>query len=161
MAKPIFSRYLDTNGDGTGTKTANGNYAAAAEEFYIQPAEWQTLSLARLIVYAEDTGGMDNGSYGNGITLTNGIRVILTKDGVDTDLDGGLAIKSNGQWKRLCYDEHIDSAGSGNDSMAVRWTFTKAGQELKISGSDKLRVILNDDFTGLIDHTFLVQGYID
>jgi len=68
-------RFLDTNGDGTGTKSATGNYAESPVSFFIQPPAGEVFRLNRMLVHIEDSGTFDSGSYGNGITLTNGITV--------------------------------------------------------------------------------------
>ena len=64
MAKNI-SRFLDTNGNGTGTKNANGNYSGAAEIFYIQPPAGSRYQINRLIVEVEDAAGMIATEYGS------------------------------------------------------------------------------------------------
>ena len=161
--RQIFSHYMDTVGDGSGERHGIGDYSGTAQAFKIKPSSDELLHVARIIIYIEDGAGMDNGKYGTGLVLNNGITLVAVVDGIAYELTGGLPIKTNGQWKRLCYDEHIDVRGGGNDSCAVRFTFTKAGDYLNLDGSkgDYLEVILHDDFTDLVDHTFLVQGYFN
>tara|TARA_R110000796_G_scaffold251769_1_gene383934 strand:- start:1886 stop:2467 length:582 start_codon:yes stop_codon:yes gene_type:complete len=156
----IVSRYLDTVGNGTGTKQALGNYATATP-FFITPGVGEVYDITRLIVYIEDSSGMDNAKYGNIAALTNGITINSVVGGVTDDMTDGLAIKTNGQWKRVCYDQHIDSTGAGNDSCAARWTFSASGVPIRLSYGDTLSVVCHDDFTGLIDHTFKIQGHIE
>jgi len=158
-----LDRYLDLSGDGSGASSAVGNYAAAEEIFYIQPPKSTIFILERMLVYVEDTGAFDAASYGNGITLTNGIVVRKQNDsGTILDLTAGKPVKSNAHWKRLCYDASVSSYGTGNESLGVRWTFSKAGYPIKLDGgkNERLEVVLNDSFVDLVDHTFLVQGYI-
>lgn len=154
----IFSRYLDTNGDGTGTKNANGNYSSAAETFYIDGP----LTITRMIVSVEDTGGMQAEEYGNlGTALTNGITIDIDSGGLDNelvDLTDGEPIKTNAGWGQLCYDVDLKSWGAGDDLLVVRWTFDKSGAPIKLGDDDRLEITLNDDFSGLIGHYFLVQG---
>jgi hypothetical protein len=167
-AMSLLIRYLDTDGDGGGTDNANGNYASAADDFYIENAlgaeGGQTYEIHRMIVSAQDTASMQAQEYGNlGAALTNGIRIYVDQGGGDgeTAIDGGLAIKSNAEWGRLCYDVEVKSWGSGNEMLLVRWTFSKAGDPLILrQKNSKLIVRLNDDFSGLIDHHFMVQGVI-
>ena len=154
-------RYLDTVGDGSGTKDAVGNYAGAVEEFKIVPAAGEVMRIHRLIVSAIDTTGMDADKYGNGITLTNGIFV-KTKNASGTilDLTDGEPILTNGAWAHLCYDADVKTWGSGNDHLVVRWTFSKSGAPIRLVGDDGeyLSVDLNDSFAGLLGHFFMVQG---
>ena len=102
-----LSRYLDTLGTGAGTKNANGNYAGAAEEFYIEAQAGQNLTIARMIVTIEDGGGGTAQEYGNiGVALTNGITVTVENEHgtVLNDMTDGVPVDSNGAWARLCYD---------------------------------------------------------
>ena len=155
-------RYLDTDGDGTGTKNAVGNYSGAVEEFKIVPAAGETFYLSRIMVSVTDAGSFDSGSYGNNITLTNGISLKLKNTGDPTiDITDGVPIITNSDWCRLAGpDVSVMSWGSGDEQMVVRFTFTKAGQALKLSGDDgaSFCVELNDDFSNLVSQYFMVQG---
>jgi hypothetical protein len=156
-------RNLDTNGDGTGSKDATGDYSSTAAVFYIQPPTEKIYLIERMIVHVEDSGSFDSGAYGNGITLTNGIVVRISDDsGVIVDLTDGMPILSNGSWVRQCYDVQVHPFGSGNEHMGVRWTFRKAGQPLKLVGekTQKLEIVLNDNFSGLVGHQFQIQGRV-
>lgn len=161
MKTPILSRYLDTNGNGTGTKNANGDYSGAVEEFYIEAQAGENLEIARMIVSVEDTGGMQAQEYGNlGSALTNGIevKVLNEHDTVIMDLTDGIPIKTNAQWGIICYDVDVKSWGAGNSLLLVRWTFAKSGQLIYLEEGQKLVVYLNDDLDGLLFHYFMVQG---
>lgn len=161
----IISRYLDTNGDGTGTKQAVGDYSGAAEQFKIVPAAGQVMVINRMLVYVEDGSGIDSSKYGNTEALTNGITLAKENgSGVVDDLTDGLTIKTLAQWIRVCYDGDPKVFGTGNESFTVRWTFAKASA-LRLDGDlgEFFSVTVNDDFSGtgasLADHTFMAQGY--
>ena len=160
---PRVDRYLDTNGDGTGTVHAIGDYSVAPTSFFIQPPPGQIFRIVRMLVYIEDSGSFDSGRYGNNIILVNGITVQSLIDSQPHVLSAQLPVLINSHWNRLCYDFTVSSYGAGNETATGRWTFRKAGQSVRLIGdnNDRLEVILNDDFTGLADHTFLVQGYIE
>ena len=163
----LIARYLDTNGDGTGTKTAIGEYHDAgdgAEIFYIQPPAGSVYRLARMLPFVEDFGTFDSGSYGNGITLANGIAIRVQDDnGTILDLLDGLPIQINTHWARMCYDMSVSSFGVGNEYLHARWTFAKSGQMIRLVGdnNERLEVVLNDDFSDLVSQYFMVQGYIE
>ena len=162
--KTLIAQYLDTNGDGTGTQSAVGNYASAAEIFYIQPPAGTVYRLSRMLPFVEDVGSFDSGSYGNGITLTNGIVVRIQNDsGTLVDLTAGLPIQLNTHWARQCYDMTISTFGQGNEYLHARWTFSKSGQYIRLDGdnNERLEMVFNDSFTGLVSHYFMVQGYIE
>lgn len=161
---PLF-RHLDTNGDGTGTIVANGNYSGAAEIFYIQPGAGEIYRLQRMIVSLEDTNGFSAQEYGNlGSALTNGITVRVQNDsGTVYELTDGDPVKTNAKWGAFCYDVDLKTWGAGDEFLLVRWTFSRTGQPMRLVGdnNERLEVVLNDDFSGLVDQTFIVQGYIE
>lgn len=161
MAKHIF-RYLDTNGDGSGTKNANGDYSSVADEFYCQPD--MSVYINRLIISIEDTSGMQAQEYGNlGSELTNGweLKVTDASGSVKLDLTDGIAVKTNAQIGRNCYDVDVKTWGAGDELLVARWTFGASGAPLYLSANDKLSVTFNDDLSGLISHYFLIQGIND
>ena len=117
-----------------------------------------------MIVFIQDTGAFDSDKYGNGIALANGIQVRVQDDSETiSDMTNDLPIKTNTHWARMCYDIDLNTFGVGDEVMVVRWTFNKAGQFIRLDGSqnERLEVVLNDDFSALVDHTFLIQGYIE
>jgi hypothetical protein len=114
-----------------------------------------------MLVYVEDAGAFAAEEYGAIPTLTNGVLVQKhDANGLVTDLTGGKPVKSNAQWSRTCYDMQEQSFGTGNNHIAVRWTFSKAGSPVVLDGTkgEFLRVLLNDDLSGLVEHNFFVQG---
>ena len=162
--RTTLHRYLDTVGDGSGTKNANGNYSGAEEIFFIEPPAATIYRITRLIVTIEDGNGMTWDGYGNLAALTNGIEVQTKGDsGVIVDLTDNVPVKYNVMWGANCYDAELKSTGAGNDFFQVRWTFAKAGQVLRLDGdtNDRLEVVFNDSFVGLVSHYFKVDGYIE
>ena len=78
-------RYLDTVGDGTGTKIATGNYSVMADDFKISPGATERFEIHRMVVFIEEDARMSLEEYGGmGVALTNGIPV-----------------KTNGGWSRI------------------------------------------------------------
>ena len=157
--KGIF-RLLDTVGNGTGDTEAIGDYSVVATSFKITDTTgWG--SIERLIVMIEDTGSFDSGLYGNGLGLTNGIRVYVknVSDEVLQELTS-FPILTNGDWAGHCHDFNHFNWGSGNEVASIRWTFSKSGQPalIKFDHGEYLEVLLNDDFSNLVKHRFTVQG---
>jgi len=152
-----YFKYLVDEAD-SDNKNANKDYNGSAAEFTFTATE--NTKLERMIVYVEDAGGFDAGAYGNSVVLTNGISVeVVTHDGTQhIDLTDGLPIKTNAHWSRLCYDVNYIDYGTGNNAIAVRWTFAKSGAPLYLPIGYKLVVNVSDTLTGLVDHTFMVQG---
>ena len=146
--------------NGINEYNANGNYASAADEFYIQHAS-RDITLERMIVKIRDTSGMAAGEYGNlGAALTNGvqIRVVDDQDAVQLRLDGGVPVTSNADWGRLCYDTDLKTWGAGDEFLLVRYTFSRCGFPIYLPPGWRFGVLLNDDLTGLVSHFFMVEG---
>jgi len=158
----IISRFLDTIGDGSGSNEAIGDYSGGQQLFRFKPTGGPYAEITRMIVHITDSGAIDADLYGNGITLTNGIQLAIFEDGVKIqDLtDPNHPILSNAHWGHYCYDETTLDFGSGNNHIVIRWTFARTGVPVYLNSSknQELAVILNDDFSGLAAHGFLVQG---
>jgi hypothetical protein len=159
----IISRFLDTVGDGSGTKNAIGDYSGAVEEFKIVPGADEIFVINRLIAQIRDNGVFSASTYGAiAGGLTNGV-VIRLKDsgGTKLDLCDGLPIKTNAEWARVCYDTQLLTWGAGDSFISVRWTFSRSGTQVWLDNSrgDYLSVDLNDDLTTLESQYFLVQGF--
>lgn len=155
-------RFLDTNGDGTGTKDAIGDYSSAEEIFFYQPPINSLIQISRLVIFMEDATGMRWDRYGSlAGGLTNGIVVRISDDhGVLLDFTDGLPIKTNGHWRRSAFDGTISARGGGNDVFASRWSFFKSGEPVTLRCNhlhQRIEVVLNDNFTGLVSQTFQAQ----
>jgi hypothetical protein len=155
---PEIFRYLDTAGDGSGTKEAIGDYSAGVD-FKITAAT-ASIDIYRMLVFIEDSGPLSADQYGNLAALTNGIEVkVKNAAGATTvDLTDGIPIKNNAGWARTCYDSTADDYGSGGNFVKVRWTFSASGQPLRIPVGHSFTVELSDNLTGLVEHTFMAQG---
>lgn len=121
--------------------------------------------VTRLLVTVRDTGTFDAEDYGNRIELTNGItaeRVQGAGGGADVlQTFTDLAIKNNVAWATYSHDLAHYSFGTGDEFITVRWSFFKSGTDgIKIDSNlnQALRITINDDFTGLEGHFFVVQG---
>ena len=162
--KHIF-QLLSSNGDGTGTTSAIGNYAVTPLSLTFKQAEKEVVHIHRILIKVQDTGAFDADKYGNGITLTNGIR-LYHRNSADEILEELTAypVKTSGDWAGQCFDLNHFTFGTGDEIITVRWTFSKSGIPviLKLHEGEYLEIYLNDNFTGLTDHLFKIDGfYID
>lgn len=170
----IFSRHLDTNGDGSGTTNAIGDYSASAETFYCQPSAGSIFRVTRmLILIRAPSAKFYTDNYGSRDPLANGIVVRKQDDsGTLIDLTNAHPVQRNGEWGQFCFDAEIYPAGTGNNDsyLRVRWTFEKHGYPIRLVGdnNERIEVVLNDDFTldtgtsdPLDEHYFVIQGYIE
>jgi len=154
--------YLDTNGDGTGEKNAIGDYSGAGLTwFYYESTGYAEIH--RMIISYEDGPGMRAERYAS---LPAALPVGIFVKQIDSDLSEMLdltdnePITANAEWGELCYDIELKSYGPGNEFILARWTFGQSGSPLALDQGQKLVVVLNDDFTGLVSHRFMVQGEI-
>ncbi len=158
----LVFRFLDTAGNGTGTKNANGNYSVSPNlntEFYYSPTQYTEIH--RLIIHITDTTGMQTQDYGNiGSGLTNGYNFSVEDENQNEviDLCDGTVIKTNGDIGRYCYDVDLKNWGSGDEMLQARWTFTRSGSPIVLEPSWRFTVTLSDDCSGLIEHYFMLQG---
>ena len=155
---PHITAYLENNG----TSNAIGDYLSSPVIFSIQPPPNTQYLISRLIIYVKDTGAFDSGFYGNGIQLSNGITLRTKNDSqVITDYTAGMPVKINPDWRRLCDDSKMDDFGTGANVITASCTFTKYGYPILLNGNEneRLEIVLYDDFSGLDEHLFLVNGY--
>ncbi len=163
--RPLF-QYLDKDGDGTGTKQATEDYSDSGlglTKFFIKPPANQIYVIERMIIYIQDAIVWQADHYGKlGTALTNGISVLIRSNkAAPYDLTAGIPITTNGGWKRVCHDAPPSGFGAGDDNISVRWTFRHSGRPIVLRGSrgEQLDADLNDDLSGLSEHTFHCQGY--
>ena len=161
MANDPLYQFLDLDGDGDGTKVANVNGAVTPQVFKIVPPAGHIYRLARMIVHIQDTNALSSVQYGNIAALANGIDLgiySVSDDTLQHTITNGLPIKQNSHWNRFCHDVSPDAFAAGNKFVSVRFSFFKAEQPLILSDDEYFAATINDDLTGLVDHTLQVQG---
>ncbi len=155
-------RFLSDDGTSSGVKVATGNYSVSEEIFYIQPPAGKVYQLTRMIVTMQDTT-MQWGQYGGIGALGTGVVVRVVDDGgTIIDITYGVPVDTNGSWGARCFDAEISAPAAGSTFFHCRWTFALAGQKIRLDGdgnNERLEVVLNDDFSGLLAHGFQVHGY--
>ena len=168
---PLY-RHLDTNGDGTGDKSAIGDYSSTPGIYYIQPGPNEIFRISRMMVLLSGKAtSMKTDTYGSVPALTNGVVVRVQNDsGTIIELTDGVPLKTNGCWGRVAFDSVLYDSTSDSDSyLRVRWTFEKGGYPIRLDGSknERLEVYLSDDMTdgGSTDamqkQYFFAHGYIE
>lgn len=140
-----------------GNIDCTGDYSVTPASFRTNiSSEWEC---HRVIVQIQDSGTFDADLYGNGVELTNGIR-IYHKDASGTILEELTAfpILSNGDWEGHCFDYNYLDIGNGDNVGAVRWTFQKHGKPIFIDDGEYMEIYLNDNFSGLSKHRYTFEG---
>ena len=157
-----FWEYLDETGDGTGNISGTADYSSATTDFKFVPGPNDIIRINRMLIAVVDTQPFNADLYGKDIVLTNGISVTKKNaSGVVQDLTNGQPIMTNAAWGHVGFDVNNLSFGAGNQHLVVRWTFANVGQPLRVDGTkgEFFAVTLSDNFTGLIEHLFNIQGY--
>lgn len=162
MSTPIY-KFLTQLGSDNIQQTGSGEFF-----FYFRPTHGKRAYIERLIVHLEDTGSIDADGFGNGAALNRGLKIGVQRpsfgsDNWDFDLLDGQTIKTNGQWGGVCFDVDVRGWGTGDEVLAVRWTFGRSGQPLELDGGNDECVVVwfDEDLSGLNEHTMMVQGYYD
>jgi hypothetical protein len=160
---PIRNRFATIDNLGV-DGNAIGDYSTPTD-FSVGPPAGEVWEMHRVIGYIEDAGTFNASGYGALTALTNGIQARCYRGSVmENDLLNSAQVKTNTQWKAICYDIKISEFGLGNanESLGFRWTFARSGTPITLDGDydDEIRFTMNDNLTGLINHSFLVQGFL-
>lgn len=160
MGTPIFHT-LDVNGDGSGSKNGAVDGSVTPAVFKYNVPAGKSFLLDRMLVYIQDSGTFDVEDYGNGVVLPSGIEIGVynkSDDSLALDFLAGEPVKSNGDWAANCFDLNYFTFGTGDESISVRWTFTKTGGYIYVSDDQYFAVTINDNLSGLTKHQFRIQG---
>jgi len=169
----FMPKYLSTRlQDGT-TSDASQNYSSTSTDFVYQVPENHIAAITRMIVTIEDSEvDLYSDEYGGLGALNNGITVkIMDKNDNDiyylvsntvTGQSIGSSpekIKTNQDWASVCYDfNRVLQGGTDLDMGQFRWTFARSGSPIIIENQEKFCVNCNDNFSGLTNHFFTIQG---
>lgn len=165
-----FTFILDTVGDGSGERSATGNYSCAPVRFMLRPPADRVFAVNDVMVFIRDTR-IDANGYGGLEELTNGITLqIVSDDDILHDLTNGVPVRTTSDWAKYCGNIKAPEwePGMGPKFFSGCWDFISRteGGPLIIRGNahnrsrnnERLVLTLNDDFRGLIEHTFTAKG---
>lgn len=141
----------------------NVDGSSTPQVFKLKPRSGEyAIELHKAVVYVEDAGTFDSGSFGNGISLTNGISLAIydSNDNVVLDLMAGKNITTNPHWGSLCERLELSSYGAGNESLTAHFDFNTTMPCLYIGPNQYLGITIADDLTGLVDFHFFGIGCI-
>lgn len=164
--QPIM-RYLDTVGNGTGVKNANGNYASAEEEFLIAPPSGKTYRLLRLHWHIADGTINNTNQYGGIASLTNGCNLVVRESVGSTtlfNLTDNVPVQQNTHLARIAQIQMRETGFTGGeDYLKSVIPLDATGTSVRLDGTagEYLAVTVNDDLTGLTQHRFFVYGYVE
>jgi hypothetical protein len=151
--------------DGSGVTYRAIGGASGVSEVFLTPAQTSPFALHRLQVQIEDGSGFqaeDYGSIPGGVST--GVRLFIRDENgnVQYELTDPLhPVKTNGQWASYASDESLQIFGAGNDFYTVRWDFHEgSGKHIMLPPGWQCAALMRDDFSDLIDHHILAQGYL-
>lgn len=156
--------FLTENGVIGGNVNANGDYSSTPVNFVFEcPAikygrRVERVNIARMIIHYEDTGAFDADKYGNNITITNGVEIRQEKIGYTIDMTAGRPVQTNAHWEEMTRQTHLSEYGTGNNFLTIEWNFEEGGREVLLIPGEKIVVFLSDDFSGLVEQLFKIQG---
>ena len=153
-------KFLTASGDGLGTYNLNGNYAATATDFYYKATS--QYDIHSLLVVISDNATFNQIDYGAIVGgVTNGVKLFIRPAGsaADIALLSGVAVKQNFEWLSLTHETRLTQFSGTPQTLMMNFDiFTDYGKPITLGVGDKFIVRLNDDFTGLISHTFGLRG---
>jgi hypothetical protein len=156
-----FRRFLTNDGTGnTGIFNLIGNYSAAPTDFYYQPPDDFNIFSLRITISGSSLRRDDYGSINNG--LTNGIQFWLRNlVNEEARLIHHENIKNNQDWLVVGTDSRVSNF-SGNDQVLIIDfnVIDLFGMAFMIPKNYKFIVRLNDNFTGLTNHTYSLRGIL-
>jgi len=165
--RTLLNRYLDTDGDGSGTKNARGTYLAATD-FFLAPGTEESFVVESLTIKIEATGALSAADYGTLPALApTGIGLYHDKGpaaGGLIDLLDGITITRHYEWLTLPHKApHVDTTPLGGVTTNFFLAEICFREPLILVGkyAQALRVRLPaEDFSGLDGHYFLARGTV-
>jgi len=157
---PISQRFTP-DGDGVGDWDASGDYSLAEHILRFNARTDTSYTLVTSIHWTiEDTGNFDSGAWGNGITLTNGIKIEWhdSDDSVITVLTHER-IKTSGELASEFHEITLHDFGQGNNYLTAEWDIRKDIEGgLVLTPGQYLSMHFEDNFTALVQQHFTVHG---
>jgi len=152
--------FLTSTGDNSINRNLNGNYSAAAVDFY-----WQATTrydLHSLLVAISDNANFNQVDYGgipNG-TVVNGVTFWIQPFGAaKVPLLSGYIVTHNYDWLSMtAFHDLTQFAGLSQTLVANFSTIDSYGKPLILNVGDRIGITLHDDFSTLVAHTFGIRG---
>lgn len=160
-----FLRWLNPSGTGTHTTAAIvGDYSATVTDFYYAVPAGTKYDVAQILITISCGSSISQGDYGNiAGGLTNGVKLIQKKNGVETQLIGGLTVKKNYEFLAASQTSDITSFSGGSQTFQVSFdTFRDLNSYIELNGDtgDQIIFRVNDNFTSLVNQKCVIRGII-
>lgn len=140
------------------TQLAVTGSLASPQIFSIRAGETPSDHVRFIITMLDDTS-MDDGRFGGGTALTNGLVLRIVNSYQKTIFN----FKTNGDIRQFCYDtDYLSKAPAGQYGLGARITFGSQGKHgvvLRISTGDVIQWVVQDDLSGLISLKIAAEGH--
>jgi len=161
LNRPVDNAYTTSATlEAVATNMAVVGSLAAPVVYEVKPPSDEVWHLTRILMSITDQTAMDDALFGGIGALTNGVTIIESRVSESTFSNW----RSNSSFKEDMYDvSYSTKAPSGYFGLTCRWTFKNAGVAVRLVGSrgDSLKILIQDDLTGLDTFRVKAQGHIE
>ena len=157
-----FDYLKDASSIGAHPWSANADYSTTPHIFAVTPAVGIELNMQSLLVSVESSA-INADTYGVLAALTNGVKMRVINDSVlIQDLSVTYPIKTLKDYGRYGIIQTFEGATNSTALIMIDFTrLNQQGQGIKLVGdylNKRFEVLLNDNFSTLVTHTFWIQG---
>jgi len=169
IERPIY-QFLTIDGSQDSSHLITGDYSGAVEEFFIKPKPTgspggsEIFLIKHFTVHIHDNNKLVAGGYVGSNPLINGIRIVLSKgadlsSNIINDFTSSAPIFVLANWSKYGGLTDFIEFGPGDEFLSINFELRTP---IPVDGAnDELfGVIVNDDFTGLIDHTIFITASV-
>lgn len=156
--KKFFQSFLKNE---DGNMEAIGDYSFDIEEYTHKNVENKKLFISRLDILIEDNAKLRFDRYGAETVLKSGIKLYYTRKGEKVYIAGDeLSIKCNRDWLQYSCEVNQHYFNNNHSFMKISFNLSKdLNQHIVLEKTESIGVELNDDFSGLENHTFHITGF--
>jgi len=164
FSQPIpFFRFLDSVGNGSGSKTMVANFSGAATSYKMIVPAGKIYIATQFVIHISGAGSYSATNFGGIATLTNGILLNIRMNGVVGSLLDNVAIKDNSTFYHMSPQlmQIINLAGA-TSVLVAQYNPSDFGLPATLNGDtgDYIEAVLHDDFSLLGTFDMHVKGYV-
>lgn len=154
---------LQRASDGTTAMNVNGSVSAVNFDYKVPSGTvYKKFMLSRIDFVIVD-GAIRWGQFGGIATLTNGLLVQILDD-ADVVLQHFATdvhpIVNNEDFGGLAGADNVIILAAGDDALPVRFSIFKSGNPMALLPNWRVRVVVQDNLTGLTHFDAMVQGVL-
>jgi len=170
QAKSFFVRVLTDDGLITGVSNFNSDFSVTPEEAFFQIPAGFIYEITELQITVGAASKIDQLDYGDiaPAGINNGIDIRAAIGGADISLLQKIIMNNNDlvNFGGSISSQVVDFAGTSDTITtsfnAAAFTPGIIDSSLRLNGDrgDRIRVVLNDDFSSLNLHEFFIRGWV-